>query len=189
MIDYSERRPIKDHPNYEVDGYGNVYSIAHVTVARKNGKVLSYKGRKLKQAKGFKGYLLVNITDSNRKMHSARVNRLVAEAFLPNPDNLPIVNHKDEDVTNNRVDNLEWCTVHYNNHYGHASEKRSKARIGVIPKTAIPVWGKRIEDSEWVYYPSAKNAAAALGMAGSTVRRVCLGKLKSAKGYIFKEVI
>lgn len=57
------------------------------------------------------------------KRHYLRVHRLVAKTFIPNPDNLPEVNHKDEDKTNNSTDNLEWCTSHDNKVYGSRREK------------------------------------------------------------------
>ena len=66
------------------------------------------------------GYLQVCLSvNAVRKQH--RIHRLVAEAFLPNPNNLPIVNHKDWNPSNNRVDNLEWCDVKYNNSYRRVS--------------------------------------------------------------------
>lgn len=70
------------------------------------------------------GYLRARLYKNGRsKAYS--VHRLVAEAFIPNPDNLPIVNHKDEDRTNNCAENLEWCTSKYNSQYSRDRRKRS----------------------------------------------------------------
>lgn len=63
-------------------------------------------------------YSQVNLYDTNRRT-TVTVHRLVANAFILNPDNLPCINHKDEDTTNNCVDNLEWCIWDYNNNYGN----------------------------------------------------------------------
>ena len=86
------------------------------------GDVYSRKFRKLKKIKqrtNNKGYKIINLYNNGKgKTHS--VHRLVAETHLPNPDNLPEVNHIDEDKTNNNVDNLEWCTHAYNIEYSHA---------------------------------------------------------------------
>lgn len=60
-----------------------------------------------------------HITLKRGKELSCKVHRLVARAFIPNPNNLPQVNHKDEDKTNNRVENLEWCTANYNTSYNN----------------------------------------------------------------------
>lgn len=72
------------------------------------------------------GYLQVIIDGKYRRY----IHRLVAMAFIPNPDNLPQVNHKDENKCNNNVDNLEWCTAKYNSNYGTQSEKISNALSG-----------------------------------------------------------
>lgn len=65
------------------------------------------------------------------KYYTKYIHRLIAEAFIPNPNNFPFVNHKDEDGTNNSIDNLEWCTREYNVNYGTAKERRKKKMINV----------------------------------------------------------
>lgn len=69
------------------------------------------------------GYYFVNLYDSNIRHHKKYIHRLVAETFIINPNNLPCINHIDEDKTNNRVDNLEWCDHTYNNNYGTHNER------------------------------------------------------------------
>lgn len=95
---------------YEVSDQGNV----------RNRKT----GRLLKQVKNKDGYLQVGLREDG-KSKSFRVHRLVAFAFIPNPDNLPQVNHKNEDKTDNRVENLEWCDAKYNSNYGTHNKRVS----------------------------------------------------------------
>lgn len=104
---------------YEVDVYGNVYSIPRETT----------KGGKLKPQNAH-GYYRVALT-KNGTTKCYFVHRLVAEAFIPNPDNLPQVNHKDECKTNNSVENLEWCTAIYNTRYGTGIKRQSESRRGI----------------------------------------------------------
>ena len=75
------------------------------------------------------GYLYVQLWKDG-KVKNCRINRLVAQAFLENPQNLPEVNHKDEDKTNNRVENLEWCTTQYNIKYGTGIKRRAEKLKG-----------------------------------------------------------
>ena len=70
-----------------------------------------------------KGYLQVELRDDYGKRKIKKVHRLVAETFIPNPDNLPEVNHKDENKQNPSVSNLEWCTSKYNSNYGIRKER------------------------------------------------------------------
>lgn len=74
---------------------------------------------------GVKGYKQVCLTKDNKKS-TKKIHRLVAMAFIPNPDNLPCVNHKDENKANNNVDNLEWCSFEYNTKYGTRAERCGK---------------------------------------------------------------
>lgn len=102
----------------DIEGYEGLYQVSNL------GRVKNVKtGKTLKGRDNGRGYLLVGLC-KNGKCHNHRVHRLVACAFIPNPNNLPEVNHKDENTGNNRVDNLEWCDRKYNNLYGTANQRR-----------------------------------------------------------------
>ena len=123
-------RKIKGYQYYEVSNLGRVRSLDHWT-ERKNGGYQFYRGRVLRQSKSGpdRGYRCVMLTENGvQKRYS--VHRLVAEAFIPNPDNFPCVNHKNEVKNDNRVENLEWCDVKYNNSYGTKPQRLSESRKG-----------------------------------------------------------
>ncbi len=106
----------------DIEGYEGLYAVTIY------GDVYSYRREKfLAQSKTKKGYLYVSLSKKNCKKH-AYVHRLVAQAYIPNPDNLSQVNHKDEDKTNNNVDNLEWCTGTYNVNYGTGKKRSVRKR-------------------------------------------------------------
>lgn len=130
--------------HYEVSNLGNVRSLDK-SVCSKNGSKAIKKGkiRSLKITKY--GYKEVNLSKGN-EVKSKRVNRLVAEAFLPNPNNLPCVNHKNEDKLDNRVENLEWCDVQYNTRYGNGIRKQleTKVKRGIIDESHIGLSRKEV---------------------------------------------
>lgn len=97
---------------YQVSNYGNVKSIERKT-KRNDGVLYTVLGKAKKPTKWGAGYEVVNLWKSN-KQHMEYVHRLVAEAFIKNPENKPYINHIDGNKTNNNVDNLEWCTAHEN---------------------------------------------------------------------------
>ena len=104
----------------DIEGYEGLYMVSNF------GRVVSFQGcnpRIMKLGMTHKGYLHVGL-QKNKQHKTIVVHRLVAKAFIPNPDNLPQVNHKDECKTNNRVDNLEWCTDKYNHNYGTYIERQ-----------------------------------------------------------------
>ena len=157
--------------HYQVSDKGRVKSV-------KFGKerILSIRRSKF-------GYLLVNLW-KNHKMKTFKIHRLVAQAFLPNQNNLPQVNHKDEDKTNNYVENLEWCTVKYNNIFGTRLKRVSvKATNGKCSKKVLQYTldGKFVK--EW---KSTHDVERNLGYAQTNISSCCLGKYKSAYGYVWK---
>ena len=113
---------------YEVSNKGTVKSLDRFTKSGRGNGNRFISGKILKSALNKKGYPSV-VLCKDGKMFTQRVHRLVAEAFIPNPDNLPVVNHKDEDKTNNCVDNLEWCTNKYNCNYGTSISRMCETRL------------------------------------------------------------
>lgn len=101
----------------DIEGYKGIYQVRNMGRVRSlTRKVWNYTkpGRILRPGSKKNGYLHVCLINGSKREKHAHVHRLVAAAFIPNPDNLPEVNHKNYDKTDNRVENLEWCTSRYN---------------------------------------------------------------------------
>ena len=148
---------------YEVSNIGNVRSLPRVIdMPSKLGNIypLHHKGKLLKQCVDGSGRFYVRLCGV-----AFRVHRLVAMAFIPNPDNLPQVNHKDENPKNNRVENLEWCTVQYNLYYG-----TRLARIG--KRFWVPVIGTD-KDGKEHYFSSMREAEEKTGVSFSNITSCC----------------
>lgn len=106
----------------DIPGYEGLYVVSN------NGRVMNVRsGRVLRGIVNNLGYIMVGLSKSG-KVKMILVHRLVAEAFIKNPDNLREVNHKDEDKSNNNVDNLEWCDRKYNVNYGSRMDKVRKTK-------------------------------------------------------------
>ena len=154
-----------------IKGYEGLYDVSD------QGRVRSLKFGKeriLKQLRTPKGYLLVGLR-KNRERKMCKVHRLVAQAFIPNPDNLPEVNHKDEDKENNSVQNLEWCDRKYNVNYGTRNDRCSKP---VLQFT---------KDGEFVKeWKSTNDVQRNLGYFHNYISNCCNGKCKSAYNFIWK---
>ena len=110
---------------YQVSNKGRVRSIDRLIIQKSGGNKCR-KGQLLKPTVQ-NGYYKVALAKYNKKTNF-RVHRLVADAFIPNPNNWSFINHIDENKSNNNAENLEWCTRQYNNNYGHRNEKISIAR-------------------------------------------------------------
>ena len=113
---------------YEVSNLGNVRSVDRIVLDTVRNCERLLKGKVLVKKDNGYGYKCVMFCKEH-KIYNKYVHRLVAEAFIPNQDKLPQVNHKDEDKSNNCVDNLEWCTQLYNNEYGTRKKRWYETRI------------------------------------------------------------
>lgn len=143
-------------------------------------------GRILKASQDKKGYLRIHLT-INRKRHSLKVHREVARAFLDNPDNLPQVNHKDGDKTNNAVSNLEWISNKDNAQHAienglwenvfNASMRSNEAR-------KCPITATNIKSGEILKFESISEAERAIGT--KHIVDVIKGKRSQAKGFTFE---
>lgn len=105
---------------YQVSNFGRIKSLSRIIDHKSMGKYIS-KEKILTQQTNY-GYKNV-ILSKNGKTKYKKVHRLVAEAFISNPDNLPYINHKNENRNDNSVNNLEWCDSKYNNNYGNRNKK------------------------------------------------------------------
>lgn len=166
----------------DIEGYENLYQVSNL------GNVMSFwknQPHLLKPKRNPNGYLYVNLTFCSNNSKRFYVHRLVAEAFIPNPQKLPCINHKDEIKTNNRVDNLEFCTYSYNNTYGSALYKRAEAQINRkdLSKTVLQYNknGNFINE-----YPSVREAERITGIKHNNIYRVCKGIKKSTGGFVWK---
>lgn len=158
-------KPVKDYEDlYDVSNFGRVRSLG-MWVDGKNGSKRFVKGRVLRPGKNRYGYLYVGLCkDGVMKLY--KVHRLVAMAFLPNPNDLPQVNHKDQNKENNCVENLEWCDGKYNTTYS-------------IGKT---VYMYTLDDKLCGLWPSTQECGRH-EFRESAISRCCNGKLKKYKGF------
>ena len=152
-------KPIEGYENYYISNLGNVKNI---------------KGKLLCLWKDNVGYLQVKLSKEG-KWYYKRVHRLVAEAFIPNPHNLPCVNHKDENKENNSVENLEWCDYVYNANYGTGIERSKEKRLG---ERFVVI---NLDTGE--VYQTPKDASRETGIHNDSISKVCKGKSKTAGGY------
>ena len=158
----------------DIPGYEGLYAVTSC------GKVWSYRKKKfLKPCQVGRGYLQVSLS-VNGVVKQFTVHRLVAEAYIPNPDNLSEINHKDENKTNNCINNLEWCNRRYNLIYGDRIEKAIKSRYGHGLKIYCPELD-RVFDSQTA-------AAEELNLWKGSINKVCKGKQKTTGKYHFEFV-
>ena len=173
-----------------IPGYENLYSIDT------NGNVYSHISNKyLKPNVLNTGYVTVQLF-KNKKGKRLLIHRLVAKTFIPNPNNLPQINHKDENKQNNNVKNLEWCTAKYNMNFGIASKTRhsnidystqKRKEIAIINgrKCSKPIL--QIKNNKIIgKFKSGAEASRKTNTNHSHLLECCNGKRHTANGYEWK---
>lgn len=188
-----EWRDIKGYPNYMVSNLGRVKSLNYHRTGREG--ILSNK-------KTIKGYLRITLSKNSIRKNYL-IHRLVAEAFIPNPDNLPFINHKDENPSNNCASNLEYCDVLYNNNYGTRNKRISEKHKGVLfseehKNNLSKALTNRSEKSKPVLeidkntneviaeFPSVREVKRQFGYDQGFISACCRGENKSAYGFKWK---
>ena len=175
---------------YQISNFGRVRSLDRKVPYKTNGRFV--KGKILTTWLNNDGYVRVTLCTNGKNKHFT-TSRLVASAFIPNPDMLPEVNHKDFNTKNNRVSNLEWCTQEYNIEYSmkfnNVPRKKTvhrKGNYGVgAPKK--PVKGTNIKTGEVVILDSAKQGKE-LGFDPPAITNCIKGNYKQTKGYTWEYV-
>lgn len=161
-------------PQYDILPNGTVWDLKH--------------NRQVQLQERLDGYIIVKLYDNaTHQTQSYYVHRLVAMAFLPNPNNLPCINHKNENKADNNVNNLEWCSYAYNNNYGTRSlrQTQTKEKKGyTIPHTAVQVAMVDKTTKQIIQtFNSVKEAGRFLQVSPTHINEAAHGKRKSAYGY------
>ena len=169
-------RALPGVPGIEVSTFGRVRTLDRVVSGENGTRFL--KGRVLKQWDSGTGYLNVNIP-IDRKQAKKLVHRLVAQTFIPNPDSLPEVNHKDCNRTNNHVDNLEFCTRSYNMKY------KEKFGISNTELLGHHLFAINLDTNKVSHFCSQHEASRALGISVANINMVIKGKRNQSGGFWF----
>ena len=177
---------IKEYESwYQISNKGRIRSVDR-TVKCKDGSIRFYKGKVMTCVKDKDGYNCTGLS-KNGIIKNYRVHRLVAQAFIPNPENKPQINHKDENPANNHVCNLEWVTNQENVNYGSHNEKQAKSLIN-HPILSNPVCQFDLNGNHIKTYPSAAQAERDLNVASTQIGMCCRHKYgyKTCGGFIWE---
>lgn len=171
-------KPIKNFENYEISNFGDVRRIKY----NDNSKIVQYQiPYYIKARKDKDGYLKYTLC-SNGKMKYFFAHRLVAQTFLENPNNYPVVNHKDGNKENNYVENLEYCTIKYNNIHALKSGLRDMKNN----KLSKVVEQYDLDGNLIDTYKSANEAKRITGYSQGHISECCRGEIKQYNGYVWK---
>lgn len=160
---------------YQVSNLGRVRSLERM-VRNGGDTVRVVKEKILKPWSDKNGYLHVTLCDKSTNKKKFKIHRLVATMFIPNPNNLPQVNHKDEDKQNNKFDNLEWCTNRYNQEYGTKWERQKE---NSHKKEVVQL----SKDNEIIKIWESIREANRNGYNRTCIYECCVGTQKIHRGY------
>ena len=159
----------------DIKGYEGLYQVSNTGKVKSLNYSKTGKEGILKSCKNSAGYLILELFKNGiGKCHA--IHRLVAEAFIPNIDNLPCINHKDENKENNYVENLEWITYKENANHGTRNERMAE-------KLKKPIFSISKESGLITYWASISEASKQTGINLSSISACCRGKRKSAGGF------
>lgn len=161
----------------DIPGYEGLYQISTI------GRVICSLTMRIKATRNRNGYRCVTL-HKNGERKTFSVHRLVAIAFITNPNNLPFINHKDENRANNRVDNLEWCDASYNNKYGTRPRKvldANKANGSIVAEKKVAKIGRN--GTVLDVYNSISEAARQNGVTREAIRNCVNGRTMKSCGY------
>lgn len=164
----------------DIEGYEGQYQISNYGRVKSLNYNNTKKEKILKFGKNTGGYLHV-VLCKDGKIKNYLVHRLVAQAFLPNPNNYEEVNHKNEDKTMNHLENIEWCDRKYNINYGTRTERQAKTLAKAVNQYSLD--GKLLAT-----FPSIHEVQRVLGFATQCISKCCIGKLKTAYKYKWRYV-
>lgn len=184
-------KPIKGFEGkYDISNMGRVKSLKR-TILRKDGKYMTFPERLIALGLDTAGYPMANLWKNNR-LYRRLVHRLVATAFIPNPNHFPVVNHKDFNPKNSRVENLEWCTQLANIKYSKShnrtvSRKNTPEWYKNVKKKAIklrgqPVVGINVHTGNIIKFKS-QSLCTDFGFCQSCISKCCQHKQYIHKGY------
>lgn len=162
-------KPIIDFPGYEVSNLGRVKSLEKWIENNGGKQHCNERLLVIDINKHRRNYCQVHLRKDG-KTFTKKVHQLVAEAFVPNPNDLPQINHKDCNPLNNTVDNLEWCDQQYNNDYSVSKKVYQYDKDGTFINSFV----------------STVKAANSVGADASNISRCCNGIIKTVKGYVWK---
>ena len=175
---------------YQVSNLGNVRSL-DILINCKGARGIDKhirKGRILKKVINTKGYYYINLSKKS-KIKNTRVHRLVAKAFIENPNNYKIINHIDGNKLNNRVDNLEWCTFSHNNKdaYKQGLKKPTwKGKYNNLHPLSKKVCQYDLEGNFIKEWDNASDIKRQLGYCAENIRNCCKGRRKKAHNFMWK---
>lgn len=179
MIERWEK--IQDFEDYEINNNGVIRRISYNGNAKNKQYKVPYYIKPRKDKDGYLRYTLCK----NGKMKYFFAHRLVAKTFIPNPNKLPVVNHKDGNKENNNVDNLEWCSIRYNNIHALKKGLRNMKNNKLSKKVAqYDKKGNLIN-----IFKSANDAKRITGYSQGHISECCRNEIKQYNGYVWKYIV